>query len=1333
MSKNISERPITNLFHDCGSFYVSTIEPDIGEAVTLRLRAEKGNVTKAYIEYSNDGKEWNTVQMQLEKVDKTGYFEFFVGTIPGQEQMFKYRFRVGNENPDNEVYYSRTNIGKRMPTFDEVSVKADNCWCMIPGYHSPDWAKGVLWYSVMPDAFYNGDITNDEPISGGNLSNSWGMLQHTLQYKYGGDLKGVEKKLKYIKDLGCEAVFLDPIFRATQNAGYGTEFYNQIENSFGNKQALIDLAKAIHDQGMHYMLDIVLQFVPEDHYWFDKSNLSPFSGAAKDWNSEYHDFFRFNGEEGDTNSYVSSWGGVQLNLANEKLKEKLYKDKDSYLQYYCKEPFCVDALRFDCGGTLSGVKEDGTEIGNVEIVGEMRPYLKEMNPEMLLLSEYSMYYAMDTGVWDSRWNLQFVGSALPYMRGEISESELRMRFDEEMHNIPRTIGHCQYNSMADHDRPRMMGVEAWAYRAYQLIHMTEIGSPCIYYGDEIGLLREFRHESSFYAMEWNESVWDYDRFYDTKALTELRRKFPVLKQGIIKYICVDDKNHILAFARMDEDDTVITVASRNAEELSFIIDVRDLGEVDGTVFTDWFTGKEYVAENGYIGVTLQTGGTIFVKGKASSSYKGGFAIDGCGDAATKVTMPKSRTFMILEQETFVNRDVFNTCEISARYVDKGGAGMLQIRGAGTEETSWIGAMMQAEQVTVYVKEQGELKKVASCDAKKDAYIKIIRKPDNRFDVCMTNLYGEQGIPCSVMGRRINDAWTVIAENIQVDIPNHAKAGMVATEGVALFENVVVNYEEQTILASDFTSGHSAMFDFKTDMDIQYGVDGLTVNPRQDCVKLLSHAYNDDWTFKAQFDFTGREDGDFAGVVSAQDDDIYVAAGRMYSDGKPVFVFGRSCAGKFVIYHTVSEEKPDQKAIIQLQRIGTTYTAIYSYDDMHWQMIGRDIIANMCVERAGLIVQGTSKATYTFACYGDAIHDGKSYNTPHTPIKIQTDFSDMVDTMIPPAYSIVSGEWSFANEGYLQTSKQLAQMGIHNKFYRDLKIDGTYVFESGEGFIGFEFGKKAYNSPLGDGVLFKVQSDGTISLVKAGKTIAKASLPEKYKKEVKLSVEYRHGVLIVFAGQEGEPILVLNNFEKIEGYIAYFMDGVVGHINNYLAASYDANCYYCAAYEPLDFSKEGVTKNWLNTNAFLNPFGVAVTDFVATARFNVIEWGANAMLGFCVSSPEAKFVKGRSLKIAFGQGPDILVLNGPDAISVGKMKPSTKPREVMVVRQRGEISVFVDFEKEPLIRCSDIRNNGGVVSLFANVARVRFENFKLVNLESDEQLDNVENYKEWINT
>ena len=58
---------------------------------------------------------------------------------------------------------------------------------------------------------------------------------------------------------------------------------------------------------------------------------NPLPAAAQDWNDEHHDYFFFDGKEGDLNGYRSKWGGVELNHANEDFCNKIYKDKDSYL------------------------------------------------------------------------------------------------------------------------------------------------------------------------------------------------------------------------------------------------------------------------------------------------------------------------------------------------------------------------------------------------------------------------------------------------------------------------------------------------------------------------------------------------------------------------------------------------------------------------------------------------------------------------------------------------------------------------------------------------------------------------------------------------------------------------------------------------------------------------------------------------------------------------------------------------------------------------------------------------------------------------------------------
>ena len=1317
--KHADRSSIRHLFHDCGYIYISNIEPEEAEPVTVRLRAEKGNVTWAYVEFSHDGSNWTSCRMQREKEDETGYFEYFIGTIPGQREMFKYRFRVGNELPENEVYYSRTRIGKEAPVFDESKgMEPDDCWTILPGFHTPDWAKGIIWYSIMPDAFYNGDITNDEPVSGENLSNPWNMAQHNLKYKYGGDLKGIEKKLDYIRALGCEAVFMDPIFKSSQNAGYGPEFYKQIENSFGNREALADLARAVHEKGMYYMIDVVLTFVAVRDIWYNGGGTNPYPGAAQEWDSPYHEFFYFNGEEGDTRSYASNWGGLTLNFASERLRDLIYRKKDSYLQYYCSAPFSPDAVRFDCGGAISGTYPDGSTVRDYDVVGEIRSYLRAINPEVMLLSEYSFYPSIDKGAWDARWNLEFVKYGLMYMRGEIAESFLFDRFDKEIRNVPRAFALCQYNSMADHDRPRITGVEPYAFRAFQLIHMTQIGAPCIYYGDEIRIERE---KDTFYAMEWNEANWDYAVLNDTRALTELRKRFSALRCGMIQYLCVDDENHIIAFARKDAASTVITVASRNPMQREFAVDTRELGEVDGTVFTDWFTGRTYTAKDGYLDVMLPAGGTIFVKGRVSADFKGGFAIEhtdpAAEDCAANVTVPCDGAIRIKGSGIFVHRDIFNTCEISAVCKCGEGVGMLVLCGKETDTPAFIGAAVDQDFVTVYVRETAgkKVRKAVSRRIAKNSYIKIVRKWDNSYDVYATR------VPGSI--------WDEILCNVHVDIPNHASAGMTVLEGTAEFSDIRVKYEKKSILWDDFKHGNTAMFDFAPDRKLRYRKDGLALYPENGGVQMLTNGMDEDWTFQTEVKFRGGKEGDYAGIVSRQDEDIYVAAGRMVLQGKQVFFIGRASVGKLVVYHTAEDTMPGRRALVQLQRIGTTYSAVYSYDGINWKQVGRNVIANLCAERVGLTVWGDSSAVFGFASFGDAVHDGASFHTPHTPGLQRPGFGRMKDALTEPAYRIVSGQWEYDDEGYFQTSMEQAQMGISNKVYTDFMVTGTYAIDKGCGFVGFEFGKKAYDSPLGDGILVRIGSDGSLRLVKAGEAIAECELPVGGSK---LSVENRNGVLVVSAGQEGEPVLVLRDFEQTKGYISYFTEGVTAHVNNSLAASYDADYYVCCDYETPEFTENTAEKRWTHTHGFLNPFGMGVTDFVLSAKFKVKEFSGNpeeAYAGFYLCSPEGKFDD--AVAVVFDRRNRLLLKCGGQVAANASLEGKKSCTELMVVRKGERIAVYADGSKTPLLDYTGITRNGGTVTFCANKSAVVFERPKLKELNITEQPEDTVIYKAWM--
>ena len=706
---DISESAITDLFHDPGYKYISSIEPGADQPIEVRLRTKADNVTQAFVEISSDGTNWTAYEMVKEGRDKTGYYDFFKGVIPPQRQMFKYCFRCLNDDPANTVYYARTYIGPEQQNFTEKALEWDNCWALNPTLHTPDWAKGALWYSIMPDCFYNGDPANDEVFSGNNYSNSWNHVHHDLTDKYGGDLRGIAKKLNHLQSLGIDAIFMDPAFRSNQNAGYGPEFYKQIEHSMGNKSAMAALSKAIHEKGMRFIMDVVFSFVQPQSIWYNDNNLYPFPGAQQDWNSPYHDWFWFTGEKGDTRTYKSLWGGVELNHCNESLCKEIYSGEDAYLPRLLKEPFSFDGFRFDTGGALYGTDENGKRVGDPIVVGRMRPYLKACNPEAMIMSEYSMHPAIDSGAWDARWNLQFVKEIQRYITGEIPESEIYHWLDFEVMNIPRTAALCQYFALSDHDRPRNHRREKYAIRPAQLILMTMVGAPCIYYGDEFDITRE-DYSSSFYAMDWHEERWDYATLHFHRALSDMRKKNSCLRQGIVKFLSVDDENHILAFARMDENGTAVTVASRNPYSVRFAVNVRDLEDVDGTVYTDWLTGKQYVAKDGFIEADVMAGGTVLVKGTASAKDKGGYVFETIGNGKAETVLQDVRTFTVngkgdTDNFVFAHTEVFGACRVTAKFVTTEGDALLLVRNDTAADSAFVGAGVEDGKLYLLVREQ----------------------------------------------------------------------------------------------------------------------------------------------------------------------------------------------------------------------------------------------------------------------------------------------------------------------------------------------------------------------------------------------------------------------------------------------------------------------------------------------------------------------------------------------------------------------------------------------------------------------------------------------------
>ncbi len=140
-----------------------------------------------------------------------------------------------------------------------------------------DWWQDAVFYQVYPRSFFD---SNDDGE---------------------GDIPGITAKLDYIKSLGVDAIWSCPYFRSPKaDNGYDVADYRDIDPSFGTLDDWKIMIKGIHDRGMKFLMDLVVNHSSDEHEWFRSAR------ASKD--SPYRDYYIF--REGKDGREPSNWGSI---------------------------------------------------------------------------------------------------------------------------------------------------------------------------------------------------------------------------------------------------------------------------------------------------------------------------------------------------------------------------------------------------------------------------------------------------------------------------------------------------------------------------------------------------------------------------------------------------------------------------------------------------------------------------------------------------------------------------------------------------------------------------------------------------------------------------------------------------------------------------------------------------------------------------------------------------------------------------------------------------------------------------------------------------------------
>ena len=597
-----------SIYSDGSKHFVTNPTPELGEEVEIRLRVLKdAPIDDVILRGKING---NAHFFAMEKATEEGQFIYYKYQLEINQPLFHYHFIINT--PEDTYYYNQLEITNYPPV-------EDYDFRIVTSYQPPEWVKSTVFYQIFPDRFYNGnqdnDVQDDEYTFNGYTTINKDWQQEPGEYEdahcldfFGGDLEGVKDKIPYLKDLGVNALYLNPIFYAATHHKYDCLDYFTVDPHFGGDEALVKLNEELHNNDMRVMLDVSVNHTGTAHKWFNKeASFFPENiGAYNNPDAKEREYYYF-----DEDGNYHGWEGVEtlptLNYESEALRDVIYRKEDSVLKYWLQEPFNIDAWRLDVADVMARMNENQM---HHDVWPEIRENIREENPEAYILGEHwrddQEFLLGDE--WDSSMNYfgfgrpvrQFVGEIDHMLERHIDQfdfsvqkrtaSELAAQFRQKIARLPHQVAYVQFNLLDSHDISRLHNhpdVSWHDYRGAVIMMFTFPGAPNIYYGDEVELEGHRQSvEGCRYPMDWDEKKQNQDYYQLYKKLSYLKQDKEALQTGGFKILYETD--YVIAYARFVADEVYLTVVSQEEKKTQVEIPIGVLGVTEEAEVNELF-------------------------------------------------------------------------------------------------------------------------------------------------------------------------------------------------------------------------------------------------------------------------------------------------------------------------------------------------------------------------------------------------------------------------------------------------------------------------------------------------------------------------------------------------------------------------------------------------------------------------------------------------------------------------------------------------------------------------------------------------------------------------
>lgn len=561
--------------------------------INIKLKVRVDNVDGIFLWLFKDNGQQEKIELNLLDIKRGGKIygkEICTPSFPG---LLWYYFMVIF---NGKTYYYGNNptqtggigqITDKVPPAYQITVYKEDL-------STPNWFKESIIYQIFPDRFYNGHDIVLNPKKNSLIHAHWDNEPIYIRDEtgrvvrwdfFGGNLEGIRKKLPYLKSLGINIIYLNPIFESPSNHRYDTGDYHKIDPMLGDNRLFRDLCAEAKEMGISIILDGVFSHTGSDSIYFNKEGNYDSLGAYQSMESPYYRWYRFI----DFPDQYESWWGIDT-LPNVNELEPSYQDfiifdRNSVVKYWLRNG--IKGWRLDVVDELPG-----------GFIKNLRSVMKEYDSSSILVGE----------VWEDASNKVSYGERREYLLGDELDSTMNYPFRLALldfvlgrrdaravhkslmslyENYPKHHFYSAMNLIGSHDVPRVLTVmeeemprgisneqrehiKIARLKLVTLWQMTFPGVPSIYYGDEAGVEGP-RDPGNRRTYPWGKENNEIMEWY--KTLLALRNHYDVLRTG--KWQPLYAKHGLYCFLRIINDKTDVFGQSKK-DNVAVILMNRDL-------------------------------------------------------------------------------------------------------------------------------------------------------------------------------------------------------------------------------------------------------------------------------------------------------------------------------------------------------------------------------------------------------------------------------------------------------------------------------------------------------------------------------------------------------------------------------------------------------------------------------------------------------------------------------------------------------------------------------------------------------------------------------------